>query len=132
MQVPEHIQQALSLVEQGRGAEAVDHFLDRVDRFSDQVGAFITVTADAAREAARAATERFHAGDDLPPLYGVPTGIKDLNLTAGVRTTLGSQTYAPPLRSPLASICPSGLNSIAVTQSVCFLILRFSSPVAVS
>ena len=74
--------------------EAVDHFLDRVDRFGDQVGAFITVTADAAREAAEAATERFRAGDDLPPLYGVPTGIKDLNLTAGVRTTLGSKTYA--------------------------------------
>ena len=74
--------------------EAVDHFLDRVDRFGDQVGAFITVTADAAREAAEAATERFRADDDLPPLYGVPTGIKDLNLTAGVRTTLGSKTYA--------------------------------------
>jgi amidase len=75
-------------------SEAVDHFLDRVGRFSDQVGAFITVTADAARGAAGTATERFRAGEDLPPLYGVPTGIKDLNLTAGVRTTLGSQTYA--------------------------------------
>jgi len=75
-------------------SEAVDHFLDRVERLSDQVGAFVTVTSDAAREAAGAATERFLAGEDLPPLYGVPTGIKDLNLTAGVRTMLGSQTYA--------------------------------------
>jgi len=74
--------------------EAVDHFLDRVERYSDQVGAFITVTPDKAREAAAAATERFRSGEELPPLYGVPTGIKDLNLTAGVRTTLGSRTYA--------------------------------------
>jgi amidase len=76
--------------------EAVDHFLDRVERFSDAVGAFVTVTADAAREAARTASERYRSGnvDGLPPLYGVPTGIKDLNLTAGVRTMLGSQAYA--------------------------------------
>src|SRR5262245_22490123 len=74
--------------------EAVDHFLDRVERYSDQVGAFITVTPDKAREAAAAATERFRSGEELPPLYGVPTGIKDLNLTAGVRTTLGSRVYA--------------------------------------
>jgi amidase len=75
-------------------SEAVGHFLDRVERLSDTVGAFVTVTTDAAREAAGDATERFRAGEDLPPLYGVPTAIKDLNLTAGVRTMLGSQTYA--------------------------------------
>jgi amidase len=75
-------------------SEAVDHLLDRVDRLNDAVGAFVTVTADAAREAAGVATDRYRAGDDLPPLYGVPTGIKDLNLTAGVRTMLGSPVYA--------------------------------------
>ncbi|HYJ70318.1 MAG TPA: amidase [Nocardioidaceae bacterium] len=77
-------------------SEAVDHFLDRVERFSDTVGAFVTVTADAAREAARNASERYRSGDvdALPALYGVPTGIKDLNLTAGVRTMLGSSVYA--------------------------------------
>jgi amidase len=75
-------------------SEAVDHFLDRIERHSDTVGAFVTVTANTARAAARAATERMRSGDELPPLYGVPTGIKDLNLTEGVRTTLGSATYA--------------------------------------
>jgi amidase len=74
--------------------EATEHFLDRVERLNDVVGAFVTVTADAARAAARVATEAYRRGDDLPPLYGVPTGIKDLNLTAGVRTMLGSAVYA--------------------------------------
>ncbi len=66
--------------------ELVDHYLDRVERLDD-VGAFVTVTADLARERADAWTP----GDS--PLSGVPTAIKDLNLTAGVRTTFGSAAF---------------------------------------
>ncbi len=75
--------------------EVVDHLLDRIDQHGDTVGAFITVTHDPARAAARAATARWR--DDpsaAPPLLGVPTGIKDLNATAGVRTTFGSAATA--------------------------------------
>jgi amidase len=75
-------------------SEAVDYFLERVERLNEAVGAFVTVTADAARESARTATERYRSGEALPPMYGVPTGIKDLNLTAGVPTMLGSPAYA--------------------------------------
>ena len=32
--------------------------------------------------------------EDLPPLFGVPTAIKDLTPTAGVRTTFGSAAFA--------------------------------------
>ena len=74
--------------------ELVDHYLARIERINTTVGAFVTVTADRARAAAREAEEAVRAGADLPPLHGVPTAIKDLNLTAGVRTTLGSVTYA--------------------------------------
>ena len=69
--------------------ELVDHYLDRVDRLSETVGAFVTVTADRARERARLGESR-RGEPGLPPLFGVPTAIKDLNLTAGVRTTCGS------------------------------------------
>ncbi len=34
------------------------------------------------------------SGAPLPPLHGVPTAIKDLNLTAGVGTRLGSRAYS--------------------------------------
>jgi amidase len=64
--------------------ELVDHYLDR----ADDVGAFVTRTPELARKAA----ENLQAGDG--PLWGVPTAIKDLNLTAGVRTTLGSPVFA--------------------------------------
>jgi amidase len=69
--------------------ELVDHYLDRVDRLSETVGAFVTVTAERARTQARLAESRA-GGPGLPALFGVPTAIKDLNLTAGVRTTCGS------------------------------------------
>jgi amidase len=72
--------------------ELVDHYLERVDRLSDSVGAFVTVTAEQARAQARLAAAG--VGDSSSPLYGVPTAIKDLNLTAGVTTELGSATMA--------------------------------------
>ncbi len=72
--------------------ELVEHYLERIARLSDDVGAFVTVTGDLARRQARLAEA--HVGDDTSPLYGVPTAIKDLNATAGVPTLFGSATMA--------------------------------------
>ncbi|GAA4726579.1 amidase [Nocardioides endophyticus] len=69
--------------------ELTEHYLERADRL-DSVGAFVTLTPELARE--RAA--RLDAGAADGPLFGVPTAIKDLNLTAGVRTTFGSAAFA--------------------------------------
>lgn len=70
--------------------ELAEHYLDRAERLDD-VGAFVTVTPDLARERARALT-RDPAPDS--PLRGVPTAVKDLHLTAGVRTSFGSPVFA--------------------------------------
>ena len=74
--------------------EVVDVLLDRVERLSDTLGAFVTVTADRARSQARTATALLATGEPLPRLYGVPTAVKDLTNTAGVRTTYGSAVFA--------------------------------------
>ena len=42
----------------------------------------------------------------------------------------GSQRWRPPLRSPVASLEPSGLNAAAVTQSVCLRMVWRSWPLA--
>jgi amidase len=65
--------------------ELVAHYLARIDALDRQLGAFVTVTAEQARVAAP-------TGDG--PLAGVPTAIKDLAATAGVRTTFGSAVFA--------------------------------------
>ncbi|NPC95614.1 amidase [Nocardioides sp. zg-DK7169] len=73
--------------------ELTEHYLERADRL-DSVGAFVTLTPDRARRAARDLGPGVPGpGEATGPLYGVPTAIKDLNLTAGVRTTFGSAAY---------------------------------------
>lgn len=74
--------------------ELVEHCLARIDALDAGLGAFVTVTAVPALDAATAAEDLLRRGGDLPPLHGVPTAIKDLNNTAGVRTTFGSALFA--------------------------------------
>ncbi|HEX2363300.1 MAG TPA: amidase [Jiangellaceae bacterium] len=74
--------------------EVLDHTLDRASRLGEDVGAFITLTADLAREQARAVERVLLAGADLPPLAGVPCPIKDLTMVAGVPFTAGSAALA--------------------------------------
>jgi len=71
--------------------ELADHYLERADRL-DTVGAFVTLTPERARE--RATSLAGEAAQHDSPLFGVPTAIKDLNLTAGVRTTFGSAAFS--------------------------------------
>ena len=74
--------------------EVVDHLLHRIEQYGELVGAFVTLTAESARAQAAAATDRLSAGEPVPLLLGVPTAVKDLNNTAGVRTTYGSGVFA--------------------------------------
>ncbi|HEY8479192.1 MAG TPA: amidase [Spirillospora sp.] len=77
--------------------EITEHYLNRIERLNDQVGAYVTVTAERAREEAKLAEKAVLDAPDpdaLPPLHGVPVPIKDLNLVNGVRTTLGSRVYS--------------------------------------
>src|SRR6266487_1557859 len=73
-----------------------DHYLRRTTELNDQVGAFYTITPEFAADQAREAEKAVAAADgvaELPPLTGVPIPIKDLNMVAGVRQTLGSKAF---------------------------------------
>lgn len=71
--------------------ELTEHYLARIERLNDQLGAFVTVTPDAALERAR------HVESAVPrtaPLWGLPSGDKDLSARAGVPTKYGSRLMA--------------------------------------
>ena len=70
------------------------------------LNAFITVTADAARERAAAADDRRRRGETRGDLDGIPIAIKDLFCTEGVRTTAGSHildNFVPPYESTVSA-----------------------------
>ncbi len=72
--------------------ELARYYLDRIDRLNSSVGAFVTVTPERALRRA-AELERNGPGNAASPLWGVPTAIKDLNLTAGVPTQFGNAAF---------------------------------------
>jgi len=75
--------------------ELVEHYLERIERLNGDVGAFVFLAGDKARVAARASERAVADGEELGALHGVPTGIKDLYLTADMPTGFGSGAFPP-------------------------------------
>jgi amidase len=74
--------------------ELVELYLQRIDAFNPQLGSYFTVMYEDAIALARTQTEQLaHESDPktLPPFFGVPISIKDLNPVQGVRCTYGSR-----------------------------------------
>ncbi len=78
---------------QTSAADLVEHYAGRIAAHDSAVGAFVTLTLDAARAQAVEADQAVAAGEPLPPLHGVPIAIKDLNMVAGVPSKLGSKAF---------------------------------------
>lgn len=72
-------------------AELALHYLDRIARLDGELGAFTTVTSAASLE--RAATLEAN-GHRAAPLWGLPSGDKDLWARRGVATGYGSRLLA--------------------------------------
>jgi amidase len=70
--------------------ELVELYLDRIERLDPQLNSYVTVDAEGALAAARNA----EATPTDAPFHGVPLPIKDLNETAGLRTTYSCKAYA--------------------------------------
>jgi aspartyl-tRNA(Asn)/glutamyl-tRNA(Gln) amidotransferase subunit A len=69
--------------------EMVDALLARIERLNPALNAFVTLCAEQARRAARAAEAKLKTDTDLPLTFGIPFSVKDTLPTAGVRTTFG-------------------------------------------
>ena len=74
--------------------EVVAWHLDRIAEVNPRINAIVSLRPEAALEEADAADRHAAAGEPLGPLHGLPIAIKDLEDTAGIRTTYGSVAFA--------------------------------------
>ncbi|MDJ0845936.1 amidase [Crocosphaera sp.] len=72
--------------------ELTQLYLDRIETYNPQLGSFFFVAAEMALEDAKEKTEQLSNTSDLnslPPFFGVPTAIKDLNSVSGMPVSYG-------------------------------------------
>ncbi|MFG2605633.1 amidase [Streptomyces sp. NPDC048514] len=78
--------------------ELTEHYLRRIEIHDEQIGAYVTVTAELAlgqaAQAQRQADRARHGDGVLGPLHGVPIAVKDSCHVAGVPTSFGSPCFA--------------------------------------
>jgi aspartyl-tRNA(Asn)/glutamyl-tRNA(Gln) amidotransferase subunit A len=77
----------------------VEQFYLKIKAEDPEVHAYLTLCEDRATRQAKDIDDQVSQGASLPPLAGVPIGIKDVMVTKGIRTTAGSnilQNFIPP------------------------------------
>jgi len=73
--------------------EVVTTFLNRIEKINPAINAYCTLVPEKALQSAKQAESAIMRGDEVGPLHGIPVSIKDVTLTAGIRTTFGSKFY---------------------------------------
>lgn len=73
--------------------ELTELFLQRIEELNPVLNAFLTLCPDEAIAAAHRAQDAVQAGAQVGPLHGIPISVKDLELTSGITTTLGSAIF---------------------------------------
>jgi len=73
--------------------EITESIIERIEKINPIINAYCTTTIDLAREMARKADNAVKKGEKVGLLHGIPTSIKDLMETKGIRTTFGSKIY---------------------------------------
>ena len=79
--------------------EAADAYLEQIEKKEAEIGAFLTITKEAAWETAKQVDAKRMKNEPLPPLAGIPAGIKDNICTKGIPTTCASRMlehFIPP------------------------------------
>ena len=86
------IREAAAAIRAGEltAAELTDSVLERIEATEPRLNAYITITAELARQQAATADTELADGRDRGPLHGIPIALKDLFDVEGVPTTAGS------------------------------------------
>ena len=117
--LPAHVLRARIAAKEVSPVEVVRAVLARIEASQPVLNAFITVCADEALAAAKAAEAAVMRGEALGALHGVPYAAKDLVDTDGVRTTYGSRVYEShvPQADAVAAARMKGAGAILVGKT---------------
>lgn len=74
--------------------EAVAWHLDRIATINPRINAIVSLRPEQALAEADQADRALATAEEVGPLHGLPIAIKDLEDTAGIRTTYGSRLFA--------------------------------------
>ncbi|MCP4379224.1 MAG: amidase [bacterium] len=101
--------------------ELLDSCMERIAEANPALNAIVALDEVAAKTAARVAEQAVMKDEALGILHGLPVGIKDLNVTAGLRTTWGSLLYKDHVPENdddmVANIRAAGANIFAKTNT---------------
>ncbi|MGA0346588.1 MAG: amidase family protein, partial [Alphaproteobacteria bacterium] len=79
------------------GSDKPSNFLarciEKIELLEKDVGAFVSIDLDSARREAEQSDARWHAGDPLSLIDGMPVGVKDVMETANMPTEQGSPLF---------------------------------------
>jgi aspartyl-tRNA(Asn)/glutamyl-tRNA(Gln) amidotransferase subunit A len=82
-----------------KAADLAASYYERIERLNPRLNVYLSLTKDRAMEQAQRMDALAAKGDPLPPLAGIPVGIKDVLVTKGAASTAGSKilkNYHPP------------------------------------
>ena len=79
--------------------ELTQLFIDRIQRLNPKLNAYLTICEEQALAAAKEGQREMEKGEHRGPLHGIPISIKDLEMTQGITTTMGSLIYKDSIAS---------------------------------
>ena len=103
-----------------KAADLAADYYERIEKINPQLNIYLSLTKERAFEQAARIDAMAAKGDPLPPLAGIPVGIKDVLVMQGAPSTAGSKIlegYRPPYDArqwpgskPRARCCWARLN----------------------
>ena len=70
--------------------ELLNLYLDRIEKFNPALNAFLAMNIEDAITKAKQMESCIASGEAVGPLYGIPFGVKDNEVSKGIETTHGS------------------------------------------
>mgnify|MGYP000938929863 FL=1 len=96
---PAHVLHDMLREKKISAVELTKDVLERLEAVEDEVGAYLTVTREAALEQAEVVDKKIAGGEELSFFTGIPGALKDNICTQGVKTTCASkilENFVPP------------------------------------